>query len=163
MRIYFAYSLHTFQFLCAKIILVILRFHLITDRNRVNIIYIFDFEEGLYKLNFFKNTSILEPVLLTRFNGNNQVTNMNRLHSELTTLGLLELMSITAVRQKLCIENKIGTQLLEGSKINSYKRFIFNRMLIHTTTYERLNKRNSSTIYLKNDKFLDITHFLSLL
>lgn len=69
------------------------------------------------------------------------------------------------IRQKSCIENKTSIQIIENGliKINAYRRFITDGMLIHTTTYKRLKKRNNSSLYLQNGKFVDITDFLSIL
>jgi len=68
------------------------------------------------------------------------------------------------IRQKIYIENKTGIKLLENGfiEIKSFKRFISNGMLIHTTMYGRLKKRNNSSLYLQNGKFVDIIHFLSI-
>lgn len=105
--------------------------------------------------------------LLTRLNGYSHVTNATCLDLKLTTFGIPEvIMSLTlTIRQKICIENKTGMQLIENGliKINTYKRFITNGMLIHTTTYKRLKKRDNSCLYLQNGKFVDITNFLSIL
>jgi len=105
--------------------------------------------------------------LLTRLNGYSHVTNATCLDLKLTTFGIPEvIISLTlTIRQKICIENKTGMQLTESGliKINTYKRFITNGMLIHTTTYKRLKKRDNSCLYLQNGKFVDITNFLSIL
>jgi len=105
--------------------------------------------------------------LLTRLNGYSHVTNATCLDLKLTTFGIPEvIMSLTlTIRQKICIENKTGLQLIENGliKINTYKRFITNGMLIHTTAYKRLKKRDNSCLYLQNGKFVDITNFLSIL
>lgn len=105
--------------------------------------------------------------LLTRLNGYSHVTNATCLDLQLTTFGIPEVItSLTlTIRQKICIENKTGLQLIENGliKINTYKRFITNGMLIHTTKYKRLKKRDNSCLYLQNGKFVDITNFLSIL
>lgn len=33
-------------------------------------------------------------------------------------------------------------------------------MLIHTTTYQRLKKRDNSTVQLNNEAFVDISHLI---
>lgn len=104
--------------------------------------------------------------LLTRLNGYSHVTNATCLDVKLTTFGVPEgiMSQALTIRQKICIENKTGIQLIENDliQINSYKRFISYGMLIHTKTYERLKKRDNSCLYLQNGKFVDITHFLSI-